>query len=97
MLTIDESRLRQIVRAECNLAFSKNMEDTLIKLGIRTSTQEDVIEFQKDMAYLRSWRKAVQAGGKRAGLAIVSLAILGVFAAVLAALGLRVPFSLPTQ
>jgi len=74
------------------------MAQTLVKLGLKVSEDDDIIETQKDMAYLRSWRKAVQAGSGRAGLAMVSLAILGVVAAVLASIGIKLPsFAIPTQ
>jgi len=94
----DEETLRQVVRTEVQAMVPELMAQTLVKLGMKVSEEDDIIETQKDMAYLRSWRKAVQAGSGRAGLAMVSLAILGVVAAVLASIGIKLPsFAIPTQ
>ena len=95
---VDEDTLRTVVRSEIQDMVPGLLQDTLTRMGLNIVEPEDVIETQKDMAYLRSWRKAVQAGSGRAGLAMVSLAILGVVAAILAQIGIKLPsFAIPTQ
>lgn len=73
---ITEERLRSILREELNDAF-KN-------IGI---DPEDTLENQKDMAWLRTWRKAVVKTSSSAGLTVITILVTGVVGIIATALG----------
>ena len=77
IITTTEDRIRAIFREEINSAF-KN-------IGI---DPDDTIENQKDMAWLRTWRRAVMATGSRAGLTVITIVITGIVGAFATAFGI---------
>lgn len=76
LIAATESRLRKVFREE--------MDYRLKSLGI---DPDSVVEMQKDMAWLRAWRRVIIASINKAGLTIIGILVLGLIAAAMAASG----------
>lgn len=76
VIHVDEDTLRKVVRDE--------IRDGLKSLGI---DPDDVLENQKDFAWLRTWRKAIVTGGARGMLAAYTILVIGALGAFLMWLG----------
>lgn len=72
--------MRRVIREE--------LHDTLRTLGVKP---DEAIEMQKDMAWLRTWRLAIMAGGFASLRAVLSIAVVGLISALL------VGFGVPTR
>lgn len=76
-IIVQEDRLRRIVREEMHGAF-KN-------IGIDPEQQ---LRWQRNMAWLDTWRAAIMSGGMRAVAVSFTILVIGGLAALLTGLGL---------
>jgi len=77
VISIDEERLRAIIHDE--------FRDGMRMFGV---DPDDTIENQKDMQWLRTWRKAVTKVGSSAGLTVLTVLVTGFVGLVATLLGI---------
>lgn len=57
------------------------VEQTLLRLGLNTSTSEDILELQRDFQHLRAWRKTTKNIERQSLLLVLGSLITGFLAA----------------
>ncbi|AFH19799.1 hypothetical protein F406_gp016 [Agrobacterium phage 7-7-1] len=73
-------RVVALTEADVERIVEKTVNDTLLKLGMSVG---DPIEFQKDMHFVRNWRKSsesVKRQGFMTAMAVVTTGVLGFIA-----------------
>jgi hypothetical protein len=60
----------------------RTVQETLLSMGINTSSPEAIMQMQRDLQHLRDWRNSVEAIKNKGLITLVGIVVTGVAAAL---------------